>query len=390
MVTTSEPRSRREVLTSVSTVLAIGIAVPMAFLAVVAFGPPGTAGRNARVWVGFAPWWMLLALIATVLSLLLLRRRRRVGWWVLASLAVMSLVAHTVVTFQLLSVGWGQGVRVNPWAMPRSLVGSEGPDLTAAYTSGGDRDLSVLVWRPPPRAEAAPVLVYVHGGGWARGHPSGRAAQLRWFADQGWLVVAPEYSLSGPSRHFWKEAPRQIECAMTWVARNAAELGGDSNRLVMVGDSAGGNLAVNAAYEAARGTADPTCPGEVPRARAVVGLYAVLDPVAFHDDGIQPDARELSEMYVGGSPEEYPDRYREVASATHLSAEAPPTLLFVPGSDDFVPPDGARVFARQAEAAGVEVDLVELPHLGHAFDIAPLPDDLYRQITVNWLSGQLG
>ncbi len=82
-------------------------------------------------------------------------------------------------------------------------------------------------------------------------------------------------------------------------------LGGDPERLVLVGDSAGGNIAVNAAYLAASGTLESSCKGRVPAVRAVVGLYAVLDPVGLHHDGRAPEAPMFAEQYIGGTPRHF-------------------------------------------------------------------------------------
>ncbi len=212
MARSTEQSSRRQALTSLGAGAAVALSVPLAFLVVVSFGPPGLAGPNAGLWVGFAPWSTLLALVATIVSVLVVGSRNGLVGESLCGAAVVTLGAHTLVTLQLLSVGWRQEEWVNPWSIPRLLSGTDAPDLSTVYESDADGDLAMLVWAPPPSTRPASVMVYVHGGGWVSGHPSGRAAQMRWFAEQGWLVVAPEYC----------SRARLVTCGTRHPSRSAA------------------------------------------------------------------------------------------------------------------------------------------------------------------------
>lgn len=100
-----------------------------------------------------------------------------------------------------------------------------------------------------------PVIVYIHGGGFMAGTFTETAADLRWFADQRWLVFSTEYRLFGPEHPTWDRAPEDVACALVWIAKNATRFGGVVSRLALMGDSAGGNLAVNLGYAAAEGRA---------------------------------------------------------------------------------------------------------------------------------------
>jgi acetyl esterase/lipase len=95
----------------------------------------------------------------------------------------------------------------------------------------------------------------------------------------------------------------------------------------------------------------------------------------------------MSERYTGGSPEQYPDRYAVVNSATHISAAAPPTLLIVPEADHLVAPDAAYEFNAQVQAAGVATRLIRMPYAEHAFDLTSgsIGDQLVRQSTLRFL-----
>jgi acetyl esterase len=114
-----------------------------------------------------------------------------------------------------------------------------------------DRDaegIPVRIYRPS-HDEGLPVVVYLHGGGWTIGSVDQYDPVMRQVANAaGAIVVAPEYRLA-PEHPF--PAPLD-DCrhALCWTAKNASAFGGESSRLAVMGDSAGGNLSAVCALQA--------------------------------------------------------------------------------------------------------------------------------------------
>ena len=183
--------------------------------------------------------------------------------------------------------------------------------------------MHLSIWRPVPgsaaparsgpaadaatTSAAAPVLVWIHGGGWVGGNDLGPAAALTRWAERGWLVVSVEYGLDSAGHPTWDRAGPEVACALDRVAGQAASLGGDPSRIVLGGDSAGGQLAVSVAYHAASGTQASSCGSPVPVPRAVAVEYPAVDLVDGYEHGArspvpQFDARWLAATYTGGSP----------------------------------------------------------------------------------------
>jgi acetyl esterase len=240
-------------------------------------------------------------------------------------------------------------------------------DSRTAYAYADGQALWAVIYRAD-RTDPAPVIVYAHGGGWFQGSAEDAAHDLRWFADRGWLVVSVDYRLATQRHPTWDEAPRDVACALVWAEANAARFGGDPARLVIAGDSAGGNLAVNVAYAAAQHRAQSSCGGVVPVPKAVVVQYPVVDPQNAYDNGYPVPGAEpkmFVERYVGVRS---PERMRSIASATYISGSAPPTLIIEPDRDGLIPTSGVVRFAEQVRAAGVDVTLVRLPYANHAYD----------------------
>jgi acetyl esterase len=254
------------------------------------------------------------------------------------------------------------------------LIGGWRSDEDLAFGTWQDQPLHLLAYKPRSATpgDSAPILLYIHGGGFSGGNRFESGSNLRWFADRGWLVLSIDYTLSSVDRTTWDIATRQVGCAMAWTAANAVRLGGDPARISLLGSSAGGNLAINAAYLANAGGLESSCGGAVPRVSAVSALYPPVDLAAAwvsQVPAISDMARQFNTYYVGGSPEQFPERYRFVASATHINAAAPPTLVIFGANDHLVPPDATDRFAQQARNAGIDIESIRFPYGDHAFNL---------------------
>lgn len=124
----------------------------------------------------------------------------------------------------------------------------------------------------------------------------------------------------------------------------------------------------------------PGC-GEVPLPNAVVVQYPAVDPVATYERGFPVPGFEpqmLMVGYVGGTPEEFPERISAISSATYLSDKAPPTLVIEPEKDGLVVSDGVYAFVDAARSAGVDIEMVRIPFANH----------VYNQIAANSIGNQ--
>lgn len=378
--------------------LLIATAFALLLLGAHVYALPYLAPFGAILLNWFSPWFVVLPLFAALLAWLggprdRPRLRRAAGL-----LALVVAATGAIAVGRMAAAARDSGVTIDL----ALTLGSHAPlpsrpDHDLVYSRAGGDPVSLVLYRPDRRDKAnpAPVLLYVHGGGWVAGDRFAGGENMRWFARQGWLAVAIDYPLSSRERHLWDRTTEQVGCALAWVKANAARFGGDPARISLVGDSAGGNLVLNAGYRANAGTLRSACGGDVPPVASVTAIYPAVHLAEVYENDfpkVGDLAREYAHAYVGGSPGRYPERYAHVEPASHIGPQAPPTLIIVGENDHLLPPELTYRFAAEARRAGVDVRLIRFPYGQHVFDQATnsIGNQLVRGATRNFLeaSGQ--
>jgi acetyl esterase/lipase len=230
----------------------------------------------------------------------------------------------------------------------------------------GIRPLELDLYLPAQSDTPAPVVVFLHGGGWRLGSrstagPAYRGASPSPFervAQAGIAVASVDYRLSGEARF-----PAQLhdaKAAVRWLRARAGEVGVDPDRIAAWGESAGGHLAELLGLvsdEALEG--DVGIPGTSSGVAAVVAWYAPSDVAAVATDtGIDPrDATTREAQLLGAPAVDVPELAAQASPVTHVSPDAPPFLLLHGAADRFVPcVQSERLYDALVEA-GVEVEL---------------------------------
>lgn len=349
----------------------------------------GPVGYGSLALSIFPSWFIVVTLIAAVLIWRCGQGRFRA---ILLVVAAITVIGATNILYRLVSVAQDNDVEIklaDTFGFSGSLEEKQ-PDEVVVYTRDQGEDLTLRLFNPkgtPPQG-GWPVIMHIHGGGWVSGSNAEQSADMRWFADRGWIVVSVGYSLSNPKRHLWSRVHDQLGCAMAWTNANIAARGGNANRLALKGGSAGGNLSLNAAFMANAGTLRSSCGGTIPRVQSVAPVYPGVDLVAIHNNpypGTASDLRSMTERYTGGTPTQFPERYTAVANATHISTAAPPTLIFMSEHDHLVPLVSMQKFAAQIEKAGIPTQTISVPFAEHGFDISGIGNAIVRQATLKFI-----
>jgi acetyl esterase/lipase len=224
------------------------------------------------------------------------------------------------------------------------------------YTSVEGADLSLDFYHALGR-NPAPLVIAVHGGSWRGGDNQDFIGMDRYLAGRGFAVADILYRLAPK----WKfPAPiEDVRAALVFLKDRAGSLGIDPNQIVLLGRSAGGQIALTAGYT----LKDPI--------RGIISFYGPTDMYWGWDHPANPQVLDTPanlREYLGGTPREVPAAYDAASPIRLVTPSAPPTLLLHGGRDELVSPeDSARLNKRLTEA-GVRNLNVTFPWATHGFD----------------------
>ncbi len=231
------------------------------------------------------------------------------------------------------------------------------------YRKVDTTNLRLDIYRHKGLKKRAPVLVFIHGGAWAKGKRSDYLPYLIDYAQKGYVTVTVSYRLSGVA-HF-PAALEDVKCAMEWIRAHADTYLIDPDRMALVGGSAGAHLAMMAAYtdETAFTGGCTATPGK--KVRAIVSFYGPTDLTTEY-------ARNRGEVkkFLGKSYEEAPSLYSVASPRFHISADDPPTLIFQGTIDALVPVSQADSLHRWLDRAGVPNQYHRLKGWPHTMDLS--------------------
>ncbi len=261
-------------------------------------------------WTVLGPHFIVVSFGAIAVSLFLFRLRRTKAPLIVGAAAVIALVSSLVIVTRIAVAVRAAGGKINPVTALRLSVHLQRPNVIESYAFVDNRSLDAYVYKPANSRARAPLMLFIHGGGWTSGSVK-EFVDARWYADHGWLVVSADYRLAKANSATWDKAPADVGCALSWAALNAERFGGDPKRITVFGMSAGGNLALNLAWAAALDRAPTTCPslGKVPKPQAVVADYTVANVLYTYQHGKGEsfqDPRHFIEMYLGGNSSTVP------------------------------------------------------------------------------------
>ena len=245
--------------------------------------------------------------------------------------------------------------------------GEPQPDRTIIYRPATDGvPLMLDVWRTGKAGPSLPAIVRIHGGGWVTGSRGAMARWNRWLNGLGYDVFDVDYRM--PPHAGWRDEIGDVKCALGWVALHAAEYGLDPARISVMGNSAGGNLAMLAAYDRGDPELPPSCDGPLVAVRSVINLYGPADLTLIQQSGSLAYVRDTLRRYIGGTAAQYPERYRALSPINHIDATTAPTITLLGTSDRIISLDQAEVLDRALVRAGIAHETVLLPATDHGFD----------------------
>jgi len=263
------------------------------------------------------------------------------------------------------------------------MVGREEPANTrviegVTFSSPGGSPLKLDIYLPRS-AGPFPVVIQVYGGGWQFGSRTDLPWAAAELARRGFAVVAIDYRHAPEWK--WPAAEEDVRRSVEWVQSHASQFDGDPARIALLGRSSGAQLSLVAAYRPPR-----------PAIKAVVDIYGPVDFAAGWRHPPNPDPlriRGILERFLGGTPDAVPRTYADASPISHVSKDAPPTLMIYGARDHVVEVRFGRELDRALKKAGVPSVLLELPWSEHGFDevrngLAAQIEMFYVEQFLNW------
>ena len=257
--------------------------------------------------------------------------------------------------------------------------------VTEQTIEGPGGDLQLRIYRSGT-GEKLPLLLFMHGGGFVLGDLDSHDEIARILtANTDCVTVSVDYRLAPENPY--PAAVDDCFAALNWAAANASALGADPDRLVVIGDSAGGNLAAVTALRA-RDENGPAVAGQV-LLYPTTDLTATMQPAP---DGefyiLSPQTRKFFNGAYLSDPEQA--RLPTVSPVLADSLENLPPAFIVTGEYDPLCEQG-EALATRYEQAGVNTTLTRYDGAIHGFATFPVPmREQVLQEVARWLESQYG
>ncbi len=345
-----------------------------AFLLSVWIVVPAPTYRLWQVAVGASEWslWLgVLGLAGAGLSVAAFARGSRGPALVAFGLGLSATVFAAVPLTQTRPVARAHNVRLSLRQYLGGLRAQPAlaPSQTATFATVEGQPLLLDVFLPTAQAAARPAVIVVHGGSWSGGDKTDFPQWDRWLADQGFVVFDIQYRLAPQPN--WRSATADVKCAIGWVKRNAAQFGVDAGRIALLGRSAGGHLALLAAYTPREPALPPSCEAPDTGVQAVVSLYGPADLAWGYYNPANPDVIDgpgTLRRFLGGDPRTAAEAFAIASPINHVNADTPPTLLLHGGRDQLVGQRHAELLSERLQTADVPHQTIFFPYAQHGFD----------------------
>jgi acetyl esterase/lipase len=224
------------------------------------------------------------------------------------------------------------------------------------YTTVNGWEGKVDIYLPPKTNKPTPVLINIHGGGWNHGKKEEQGGFSTFFK-AGFAVANIEYRLTGQAT-----APAAVEdtrCALIYLIKNAKALNIDVNKIVIMGGSAGGHLALMGGLLANNHQFDTNCPAiENIQVAAIIDKYGISD---VWDWGYGTNIKSKSATNWLGAKAKDKDFAASVSPMTYVSKNSPPTFIVHGDADPTVPYQQSVELHKKLLEVGVKTEFITVP-----------------------------
>lgn len=243
----------------------------------------------------------------------------------------------------------------------------------------------------PDHAKKAPVVVWIHGGGWQGGDKSEADAKPKAFVEKGYVFVSVNYRLL-PDVDM-ETIVKDVAKSLRWVHDHIAEFGGDPDRLIVTGHSAGAQLAAlictDDRYLKAEGLSLGSIKGCIPVDGDTYDVPLIIETAAARRKALGQANPKFGHYEKFGSD---PAKHRDFSAVNHVSRDQgiPPFLLLYVAEHPDTSAQAKRLGA-VLNNAGITAQLYGAKNSEHSKlnrDLG-LPDDPTSQVMFDFIGERL-
>ncbi len=228
--------------------------------------------------------------------------------------------------------------------------------LNAVYTTVKDWEGKMDIYLPPEKNGPSPVVINIHGGGWNHGVKESQTGFSTFFK-MGYAVANIEYRLTGQAT-----APAAVEdarCALVYLIKNAKDLNIDVNKIVIMGGSSGGHLALMAGLLGNDNRFDGNCHGvKNIKVAAIIDKYGITD---VWDWGYGKDITSKSATRWLGDKANDENFAKTVSPIYYVTKNSPPVFIVHGDADPTVPYQQSVDLHKKLLANGVKTEFITVP-----------------------------
>lgn len=228
--------------------------------------------------------------------------------------------------------------------------------LDASY--GEDTAQRMDIYLPANRSvDSTKSIILIHGGGWNSGNKNDFTTYVDSFKKR-----MPDYAIFNINyrlvndRNLFPTQENDVRTAVDFITKNSKEYAINKNKLVLLGVSAGGHLALLQGYKY-----------RSPKIAAIVDFFGPTDLLTMYQKPWHPLVPYALQMITGTTPKHNSEIYKESSPINYVSSQSAPTLILHGGSDNIVNVSQSKSLKNKLDKAGVKNELIIYPGKSHGW-----------------------
>lgn len=237
-------------------------------------------------------------------------------------------------------------------------------NIDEVYTMVGDWKGRLDLYFQPSATQPTPIIINIHGGGWKNGVKETQGGFSTFFKE-GYSVANVEYRMSPQAKA--PAAVEDVRCALIYLINNAQKFNIDVNRIVVMGGSAGGHLALMTGLLANNSIFDGNCPGTKNiKVAAIIDKYGCSDVWAKMYANYGPSVRKNYNGKEWLGDKQNDEKFaKSVSPVSYVNKNSPPVLIIHGNADSSIAYNQSEVLYKLLKEKDVQTTFITVEGGGH-------------------------